>query len=138
MAATSPGLNDDPRKLRSLIERASVLATRHDVPSVMVGLIAQPGDLRFPDFVDFLQGSLRVEDGVFRMTRERVVVHLADIEKTQAKNVLDRLLARFHEDFPQLSESSFTTYYVEIRPGEGEPTVKDVLPSLFGVEPSAS
>ena len=135
MAATSPALNDDPRKLRTLVERASALAAQHDVPSVMIGLIGGSGDLRFPDFVDFLQSALRVEDGVFRMTRDRVVLHLADVDRAQATEVLQRLLSRFHEEFPQLNEASFTSYYVEIRPGDGEPTVKDVLPTLFGAEP---
>jgi hypothetical protein len=129
-------VNDDPRKLRTLLERASALASQHDVPSVMVGLIAGTGDLRFPDFVDYLQSSLRVEDGVFRMTRDRIVVHLADVEKSQATEVMERLLARFHDEFPQLTEARFTSHYVEIRPGEGEPTVKDVLPTLFGADPA--
>ena len=136
MAATSPTANDDPRKLRTLVERASALAAQHEVPSVMIGLIAASGDQRFADFVDFLQSSLRVEDGVFRMTRDRIVVHLADVSQDQAVEILDRLLSRFHSEFPQLNEASFTRYFVEIRPGEGEPTVKEVLPTLFGAPPA--
>ncbi len=136
MAATSPNVNDDPRKLRTLLERASTLACDHDVPSVMVGLIGKPSDLRFPDFVDYLQSALRVEDGVFRMTRDRVVLHLADVERAKAVEILERLLSRFHEEFPQLTEAQFQSHFVEIRPGEGEPTVKDVLPTLFGAEPA--
>ena len=135
MAATSPSLNDDPRKLRTLLARAGALAAQHDVPSLMVGLIAASGDQRFPDFVDFLQSSLRVEDGLFRMTRDRIVVHLADVDSEQGIAVLERLLARFHEEFPQISDASFTSHYVAVRPGDGEPTVKDVLPTLFGAEP---
>ena len=80
--------------------------------------------------------ALRVEDGVFRMTRDRVVLHLADVERHQAVDILERLLVRFHEEFPQMTEAHFQSYYVEIRPGEGEPTVKDVLPSLFGADPA--
>jgi len=127
-------MNDDPRKLRTLVERAGALATQHDVPSLMIGLIAESGDQRFPDFVDFLQSSLRVEDGLFRMTRDRIVVHLADVDSEQGMAVLERLLARFHEEFPQISDASFTSYCVAVRPGEGEPTVKDVLPTLFGAK----
>jgi GGDEF domain-containing protein len=101
----------------------------------MIGLIGEAGDPRFPDFVDFLQSALRVEDGVFRMTRDRVVLHLADVERFRAVEILERLLARFHDEFPQMTEASFQSYYVEVRPGEGEPTIKDVLPTLFGAEP---
>ena len=136
MSAGTATLNDDPRKLRTLLERASSLASDHDVSSVMVGLLAERGDLRFPDFIDFLQSALRVEDGVFRMTRERVVLHLADVNKDMAIDVLDRLLARFHDEFPAATEASFEARYVEVRPGNGEQTVKDVLPTLFGNDPA--
>lgn len=138
MSAGTATVNDDPRKLRTLLERASSLASEHQVKSVMVGLTSQRGDLRFPDFIDFLQSALRVEDGVFRMTRERVVLHLADVDRAQAIDVLDRLLARFHDEFPASTEATFDSHYVEILPGSGEPTVKDVLPTLFGVEASSS
>jgi hypothetical protein len=135
MPATTSTVNDDPRKLRTLLDRAGALAAQHDVPSVMIGLIGESGDSRFPDFVDFLQSSLRVEDGLFRMTRNRIVVHLADVDRDQGVKVLERLLSRFHQEFPQLCDANFTSYYVSIRPGDGEPTIKDVLPTLFGAEP---
>lgn len=136
MNAGTATVNDDPRKLRSLLERASALASEHKVTSVMVGLASQRGDLRFPDFIDFLQSALRVEDGVFRMTRERVVLHLADVDRQMAIDVLERLLGRFHDEFPSSTETAFSSHYVEIQPGAGEPTVKEVLPTLFGATPS--
>ena len=136
MSAGTATVNDDPRKLRSLLERASSLASEHKVTSVMVGLTSQRGDLRFPDFIDFLQSALRVEDGVFRMTRERVVLHLADVDRPLAIDVLKRLLGRFHDEFPSSMETTFSSHYVEIEPGSSEPTVKEVLPTLFGVTPS--
>ena len=129
-------MNDDPRKLRSLLERASSLATEHQLTSVMVGLTSHRGDSRFPDFIDFLQSALRVEDGIFRMTRERVVLHLADVDTATATDVLTRLLARFHDEFPSSTEAAFTPYFVAIEPGSAEPSVKDVLPTLFGFEPT--
>ena len=136
MDAGTATVNDDPRKLRSLLERASSLASQHKVTSVMVGLASQRGDLRFPDFIDFLQSALRVEDGVFRMTRERVVLHLADVDRQMAIDVLERLLGRFRDEFPSSMEIAFSSHYVEIQPGASEPTVKEVLPTLFGVTPS--
>lgn len=131
MAATSPTSSDDPRKLRALFERASALAGTHDVPSVLAGLTADPSDRCFIDFIDFLESALRVEDGIFRMTRDRVVIHLADVELKQAAEVLERLLGRFQDEFPQLTETTFRTRYAEIRPGEEEPTIKEILPTLF-------
>ncbi|MCA9509769.1 MAG: hypothetical protein R3E88_06530 [Myxococcota bacterium] len=130
-------MSDDPRKLRSLVERASLLALQHEVPSVMVGLIAPRGDRRFPDFVDFVESALRVEDGVFRMTRERTVLHLADVDRTTAEETLARVLGRFQDEFPTSAELTYESYFVEILPGRGELTVKDVLPQLFGAEPIA-
>ena len=59
----------------------------------MVGLIAASGDQRFPDCMEFLQSSLRVEDGLFRMTRDRIVVHLADVDSEQGVAVRERLPA---------------------------------------------
>jgi len=132
MAATTSTMSDDPRKLRTLFSRAASLAGLHDVPSVMAGMTAEQSDRCFVDFVDFLESSLRVEDGIFRMTRDRVVLHLADVEQKQAADVLDRLLARFQQEFPQLAETTFRTRYAEVRPGGDEPTIKKSLPTLFG------
>ncbi len=131
MAATSPTTSDDPRKLRALFARASGLAGAHDVPSVMAGLTADPSDRCFVDFVDFLESALRVEDGIFRMTRDRVVLHLADVELKQAAEVVERLLGRFQDEFPQFTETKFQSRYAQIRPGEEEPTIKEILPTLF-------
>jgi hypothetical protein len=137
MIETAPDLmNDDPRKLRSLLERASKLAIDHDVSSVMVGLAAREGEPRFSDFVDYLQSALRVEDGVYRMTRERVVLHLADVDRAMAAEVLGRLTSRFQDEFPYSGDTRYEARYVEVRPGGGEPTVRDVLPTLFGTDPS--
>ena len=134
--SATPLTNDDPRKLRSLLERASKLAIDHDVSSVMVGLAAAEGEPRFRDFVDYLQSALRVEDGVYRMTRDRVVLHLADVDRAMAAEVLERLYVRFQAEFPHTGDTGYEARYVEVRPGGGEPTVKDVLPTLFGADPS--
>jgi len=97
----------------------------------MAGLTSSPGDRCFVDFVDFLESALRVEDGIFRMTRDRVVLHLADVDEKQAMEVVQRLLNRFQEEFPQLTEATFIARYAEIRPGQEEPTIKEFLPTLF-------
>jgi len=124
-------MNDDPRRLRSLLTRASELASEHSVPSVLVGLKAQRGDLSFPDFIDYLKAVLRVEDAIFRMTRERVVVHLADVDGNQTREVLERLIADFNDQYPSMEDADFDVRCVEVKPGLVELSVKDVLTELF-------
>jgi len=127
-----PGqLNDDPRKLSAMIARAGELAESHDVTSMVVGLAADQGDGRFPEYMDFLQGSLRVEDAIFRMTKERAVLHLADCSQEQADKILDRLEGQFMSEFPSLSKLAFVRRSFEVRPGGERPRVKDVLTEIF-------
>ena len=127
-----PGqVNDDPRKLSAMIARAGELAESHAVVSVMVGLVTERGDSRFPEYIDYLQGALRVEDAIFRMTRERAVVQLADCSVDQARKVLGRLASEFQAEFPSLSSLDFTQRFVEVKPGLEKPSVKDVLTQIF-------
>ena len=127
-----PGqVNDDPRKLSAMIARAGDLAESHDVGSVLVGFAAEQGDGRFPEYIDFLQGSLRVEDAIFRMTRERAVVHLADCSKEQADKILARLESQFTSEFPSLSSLAFVMHTFEVKAGAQRPRVKDVLTEIF-------
>ena len=67
----------DPRHLRALFERASLLSRQHGLPSVFVGVAGVEGDLLVRDFLDFVEAELRVEDVVFRLLRERAVLWLA-------------------------------------------------------------
>ena len=124
-------VNDDPRKLSAMIARAGDLAESHEVNSVVVGLVCDQGDRRFPEYVDYLQSMLRVEDAIFRMTRERAVLHLADCTLDQAQKVLDRLAGEFQSEFPSLSALDFTPRFVEVKPGAEKPRVKDVLTRIF-------
>ena len=77
----SSDLYDDPRKLSAMVARAASLAGEHEVSSALIGMAAEEGDPAFPDYIAYLQSALRVEDGIFRMTRERAVVHLADAHR---------------------------------------------------------
>ncbi len=126
--------NDDPRKLRVLLARATDLAREHSLPSVLVGLAAQEGDLRFPGFIDFVESALRVEDGIFRMTRERAVLHLADVDVQRAHEILDRLLADFSAQVPAVERAPFELRFFDLRPGVEEPSVKNVLMAIFSPE----
>jgi GGDEF domain-containing protein len=129
--------NDDPRKLRSLIDRAADLARDHSVHSVMVGLAAPEGDLLFPEFVEFLRSALRVEDAIFRMTRERAVLHLADIDREQAREVLTRLVSDYSEEFPAQGAPDFQMRIYDVTPGIADDlSVKSVLKVVFAGEPS--
>ena len=44
--------NDDPRKLREMIQKASSLAAHYDLTSVMVGASGVAGDRLFSEMVD--------------------------------------------------------------------------------------
>jgi hypothetical protein len=124
--------NDDPRKLSAMISRVSSLAESHSVCSVMVGVAAPEGDLLFPDYLAYLESALRVEDQIFRMTRERVVLYLADVDATGAAEVLVRIFADFCEEFPSADSPEYEQRMLEVRPGTGALSVKDVLTSVFG------
>jgi GGDEF domain-containing protein len=124
-------MNDDPRRLRALLARASDLAQAHSVTSVMIGLAAVEGDLIFPEFADFLQSALRVEDGIFRMTRERLVVHLADLDRGRAQDVVDRLIANFCDEYPATECPAFEARFFEVKPGSPGLRVRDVLTEIF-------
>lgn len=123
--------NDDPRRLRGLLERACDLAREHAVPSVMLGLTGAAGDDSFPEFIAYLQSALRVEDAIFRMTRERAVIHLSDLGLEQAREVFERLLSDFSDEFPSMTERRFEPRYFEVKPGSENARVKDVLTEIF-------
>ena len=128
-------INDDPRKLRGLLDRACDLAKAHAVPSVMAGLASPEGDLVFPEFIEFLRSALRVEDAIFRMTRERAVVHLADLDRTGAQEVIERLCADFADEFPVTEPPAFEVRFYEVKPGSSDLRVKDVLTEIFSARP---
>ena len=124
--------NDDPRKLSAMLARVSELAESHAVCSVVVGVAAEEGDLLFPDYLAYLKSALRVEDQIFRMTRERAVLYLADLDATGAAEVLVRIFAEFCDEFPTSEAPEFAQRMLEIQPGLGPLSVKDVLTSVFG------
>ena len=123
--------NDDPRKLSALITRVSDLAVAHSIRSVVVGMTAEEGDRAFPEYVGFLQSALRVEDGIFRMTRERAVLHLADVNADRAEEVLERLTGDFCEEFPSMCRPAYQMNIFEVTPECGRLRVKDVLTRIF-------
>ncbi len=123
---------DDPRKLRELLSRTQHTADEHGVTCVVVGMAGAEGDLLFPELVAFVESTLRIEDAIFRMTRERVVLFLADIDIKQSEAVLERIFSDFAQDFPSSSMPPVDLAYYEIEPERPkEAMVKDVLPLLF-------
>ena len=79
-----------------------------------------------------LESALRVEDQIFRMTRERIVLYLADVDAKGAAEVLVRIFADFCEEFPSADAPDYEQRMLEVRPGLGPLSVKDVLTSVFG------
>ena len=131
-AQMTRGMNDDPRKLSQMIARVSDLAENHRVASVVVGVAAEEGDLLFPDYLAYLESALRVEDQIFRMTRERAVLYLSDVDATCAAEVLVRIFGEFCEEFPTADAPEYEQRMLEVTPGLGPISVKDVLTSVFG------
>lgn len=128
---------DDPLRLRELLGRARELAERHALCSVLVGLAGYEGDRIFPEVVDYVESALRVDDSVFRMTRERAVLLLADVNRTRAAEIMERLLEEFGERFPAAREPAVCLGYYEVSPGEADIAVRDVLPAIFAGSPQA-
>ncbi len=124
-------LSDDPRKLSALVSRVTSLATEYSVPSVLVGLVADEGDTTFPEYIHYLQSALRVEDGIFRMTRERAVIHLADVDSDGAVAILERLASAFADEFPSQTPPNFRTQIYEAKADTEELRVKDILTRIF-------
>jgi hypothetical protein len=110
----------------------SELADTHSVSSVVVGVAADEGNLLFPDYLAYLESALRVEDQIFRMTRERAVLYLSDVDATGAAEVLVRIFAEFCDEFPTADPPEFAQRMLEIQPGLGPLSVKEVLTSVFG------
>jgi hypothetical protein len=129
--SVSGARNDDPRKLRELLGRAASLASDHELASVVVGLAGPEGDLLFPEVVDFFESQLRVDDSIFRMTRERTVLLLADVDRERAEEIIERLLDSYRERFTPTREPEIQLGYFEVTPQSGDLSVKQVLPSVF-------
>ena len=90
----TPLANDDPRRLRELLERCCDLANQHVLPSVVVGVAGAEGELLFPELIDYIESALRVEDAVFRMTRERAVLFVAEDDLEPVRHGPDRGIER--------------------------------------------
>ncbi len=126
---------DDPRRLRELLARASDLASEHSLTSVLVGIAGFEGDPLFPEVLNFVESALRVDDSVFRLTRERAVLLLTDVDAEHAKDILERILDNFGESFPAVTQPSVACGYFEISSASPELTTKGVLPQLFAAAP---
>lgn len=127
---------DDPRKLRDVLARTEALASDHDVSSVVVGFAAREGSLLFPEFLAFLGSELRVEDQIFRLTRERALLVLRDVDAEQAQSVVERLRAAFEREFPTPRGIEVEIRYLAVPPGCADLSVKNVLPAIFGAPAS--
>jgi hypothetical protein len=121
----------DPRRLRELMDRVASLAESHEVPSVVVGVAGRDGDPRIPEFMDFVESALRMEDAIFRMTRERSVLFLTDVDRDQAEDVVDRLMVSFTEQTASSEPPSVALGYAAVAAGPDAPLLRDVLLEAF-------
>ena len=131
-------VSDDLQKLREMLSRATALVLEHGLPCVLVGMSTPEGQPEFPEVVDFVESELRVEDAIFRLTRERVVLFIADCDGRSARDITKRILLGYCERSSRLRLPNVTLSYLEVGPGTGALTVKDVLRALFAPELAAS
>ncbi len=122
---------DDPRKLRHEIGKVATLASDHSLTSVIVGMAGAEGDLLFPEVVDYVESALRMDDAIVRITRERSILCLTDVNAERASEIMQRVLGDFAERFSTTVEPKVTLSYFEVTPQSSRVSVKDVLPALF-------
>lgn len=125
------GSYDDPRRLRELLGRAWSLASEHELSSVVVGAAGAEGDLLFPEVIDFFESALRVDDAIFRMTRERAILVLADVDRARAEEIVERMVNEFRERFTAAVDPEIALGYFEVEPSMDDLSVKQVLPAVF-------
>jgi len=123
--------NDDPRKLRALLDKVVNLADDHSLTSVLVGLSGSEGDLIFPEVVDFVGSALRMDDAIFRMTRNRAVLFLADADGERAQEIVERVMGDFAAQFAASEDPQIGISYFEVAPGKEGLNLKTILPLLF-------
>lgn len=121
----------DPRRLRELMGRVSALAQEHGVGSVVAGVAGRDGDLQISEFMDFVESALRIEDTIFRMTRERSVLFLTDVTRAQAEEVVERLLQSFAEQTAAPKPPAVALGFATVEPGGELPLLRDVLLDAF-------
>jgi GGDEF domain-containing protein len=96
------------------------------------------GDLIFPEIVDYVESALRVDDAIFRLTRERAVLVLADVDRRRAEEIVGRLLSGFGERYAHAESLRIHLGYFEVTPQHKHLTVKEVLPTVFASAPVAN
>ncbi len=139
MATSQSMSRHDPRRLRGMMDRASDLARGHQVTSVFVGIAGRDGDFLAPEFIDFVESALRMEDAIFRLIRERAVVLLTDADRAQAEEIFERLRGDFSARFGSSMELDVGLGYFQVDGHGGHATAKVVLPAIFtAAEPEAS
>jgi hypothetical protein len=129
--------DSDPRRLRGLLLRLRDMAWQYSITSVVVGMAGFEGDPLYPEIVDFIESALRVDDAVLRITRERTVLFLADVDQTQthAEAIMERILLDFRERFPAMEDPAVSLGYFEVTPELRDVSVKKVLPAVFAAPP---
>ena len=128
---TSEAAKRDPRRLRSLMDRAFLLMREHQVGSVFIGIAGPEGDLLVPEFIAFLESALRVEDGVFVLTRERAVLLLTDVDLERAQQSSRASATDFGTRFPTAGDLPVSIRFHAVKSGGKQPTAKAILPKLF-------
>ena len=125
----------DPRRLRGHLLKLRDLAWEYSITSAVVGMAGFESDPLYPEIVDFVESALRVDDAMMRLTRERTVLFLADVDQSRAEAIMQRILFDFRERFPAVAEPAVSLGYFEVTPELQDVSVKKVLPAVFTAPP---
>lgn len=123
----------DPRRLRELMDKTTALAEEHEVDTIVVGVAGRDGDPQIPEFMDFVESALRMEDSIFRMTRERSVLFLSDVDSDRARGIVERLLENFAEQVALPRPPAVALGFSRVPAGPRPPQLRDVLLEAFPV-----
>jgi len=113
------------------MERVTSLAEDHEVRSIVVGVAGREGDPLIPEFMDFVESALRMEDAIFRMTRERSVLFLTDVDLVRGEGIVARLLESFAQQVSVAKPPEVRLGFAEIPPGPNPPLLRDALVAAF-------
>ncbi|MAE95698.1 MAG: hypothetical protein CL910_13665 [Deltaproteobacteria bacterium] len=134
MTPQQPPPRHDPRYLRGLFDRATDLAQSHDMTSVFVGIAGDEADLLAPEFIDYVESALRVEDSVFRLLRGRAVLLLTDVTQERAASVLGRIRDDFVSRFAPRDGFEVQLGYYQVEGAQKVALAKEILPIIFDPE----
>lgn len=96
-ANVSPSRLLEPDEFAQRLERAARFGDRYGLPSCLVS-VATPSSAQMDTFTEIVDGGLRFEDAMLRVSPKQALLLFLAIEPADAPPVLDRLCKRFEAE----------------------------------------